>query len=340
MITIELSQRLTMDQIKSWEALGYGMMLTFGMNTFLKEEHGSGKDPAALYSPSSLDVGQWVSVARDSGMRYGVLVAKHTSGFCLWPSKQTSYHIGNSGNKTDVVEAYVNACRQKGVKPGLYYCLWDNHNRFGSFTPTDSFNVPEDCQKSGEGKYWWLGSYTTPAYWDFVFKQLEELLTQYGEIFEIWIDIPGMFPRVKRNELYQQLAQWQPNAVIVLNNGIGDGSAIRVEYAWPTDVTPIERFLPNSTTGYEPIKKIEGKSYYLPGEVCEPIGKCWQYEDHDQPRSVAELMGMYLVARSRGTNLLLNVPPDRRGLIADRYIDNLKKFSLRKPELELILKER
>jgi alpha-L-fucosidase len=120
-----------------------------------------------------------------------------------------------------------------------------------------------------------------------------------------------------------------------MNHGIGDGSTLKVDYAWPTDVITIERFLPNSHTKHVKWRNVEGKQYYIPGEVCDPIGKEWFYKEGDTPRSDAELLGMYLLTRSRGANLLLNVPPDREGVIPEIYTDalmrlreNLSKISL------------
>ena len=131
------AQRSSMERLKKWEALEYGMFIHFGMSTFSGAELGSGKDPCSLYNPTNLDVDQWVKVARDAGMKYVVLTAKHVSGHCLWPSKFTDYHVGNSGNKTDVIGAFVNACSKYGILPGFYYCSWDNHHLFGSATPTN-----------------------------------------------------------------------------------------------------------------------------------------------------------------------------------------------------------
>jgi alpha-L-fucosidase len=297
-------QRLSLRQLKAWEALGYGMFLHFGMSTFDGEECSKGDKPSTLYAPDKLDVDQWISVARDAGMKYAVLTAKHVAGHCLWPTRYNDYHVGTSGNKTNVVEAFVNRCAKRGVRPGLYYCSWDNHNRFGSLTPSDT--------KWGE-------AFTTAEYREFQWRQLEELLTQFGNIAEVWIDIPGVMPRDYRNELYAQIARWQPDAVIMMNHGIGDGSQFNVPYAWPTDLIAIERFLPNSHTKHQRWREIEGKQYYLPGEVCDPIGKDWFYKTGDQPRSDAELLGMYLVTRSRGANLLLDVGPDKHGQIPKSY---------------------
>ena len=113
----------------------------------------------------------------------------------------------------------------------------------------------------------------------------------------------------------------------MFNHGVGDGTKFDVNYAWPTDLIAIERFLPNSQDKHLKWREIEGKTYYLPGEVFDPIGKEWFFRDNDLPRSDAELLGMYLIARSRETNFLLNVPPDKHGIISAMYIAALRRLS-------------
>jgi alpha-L-fucosidase len=182
------AQRLSLEQLQKWEALKYGMFIHYGMSTYTGSELPDGSHPSTLYAPDKLDVDQWVSVARDAGMKYAVLTTKHVAGHCLWPTKLNDYHVGTSGNKTDVVEAFVNACEKRGVLPGFYYCSWDNHNRFGSRTYSD---MTAD-KKPGN-----LHAFTTRAYQDFQTAQLEELLTGYGKIAEVWIPLVtnGSSPR-------------------------------------------------------------------------------------------------------------------------------------------------
>jgi alpha-L-fucosidase len=247
-------------------------------------------------------------------MKYAVLTAKHVAGHCLWPSKHTKYHVGNSGNKTDVVDAFVAACHNKGIMPGLYYCSWDNHHRFGSKTPSDPETIKNESY------------YTTRNYQEFQTAQIVELLTQYGKIGEVWVDIPGVLPRGYREELYSQIATMQPDTVIMMNTGFGDGSNYPIAKAWPADLIAIERWLPNSHTGHVAWREIEGKKYYMPGEVCDPIGKEWFFVDGDLPRSDEELLGMYLTSRSRHTNLLLDVPPDKHGLIPKMHVNALMRL--------------
>jgi alpha-L-fucosidase len=316
------AQRLSLDRLQAWQALRFGMFLHFGMSTFDGDELSRGEQPSTLYAPDRLDVDQWISLARDAGMKYAVLTAKHVAGHCLWPTRHNDYHVGTSGNKTDVVEAFVKACERRGVLPGIYYCSWDNHNRFGSVTPSDP---PERRASYGGGKPL-HPSLTTPAYHDFQIAQLEELLTQYGPIAEVWIDIPGVIPRHVREKHYAQIARWQPGAVMMGNSGFGDGSSYDVDYAWPSDLIAIERWLPNSQAGYQPWREIEGRRYYIPGEVCDPAGRDWFYTERDQPRSDEELLGMYLVSISRGANLVLDVGPDRHGLVPKPFVDALLRL--------------
>jgi alpha-L-fucosidase len=311
------AQRLSLQQLQKWEALKYGMFIHYGMSTYTGSELPDGSHPSTLYAPDKLDVDQWVSVARDAGMKYAVLTTKHVAGHCLWPTKLNDYHVGTSGNKTDVVEAFVNACEKRGVLPGFYYCSWDNHNRFGSRTYSD---MTAD-KKPGN-----LHAFTTREYQDFQTAQIEELLTNYGKVVEVWIDIPVVLPRFYRQELYNQISNLQPGAVIMMNNGISDGSHYPIDKAWPADIIAIERFLPNSHTGHVKWREIEGKKYYMPGEVCDPIGREWFFTEEDQPRSDEELLGMYLVSISRGTNLLLDVGPDKHGLIPQKYVGALQRL--------------
>jgi alpha-L-fucosidase len=306
-------QRLRLEKLRAWEMLQYGMFIHFGMSTFDGVETSKGDTPSTAYAPDQLDVGQWIAVARDAGMKYAVLTTKHVAGHCLWPSRHTDYHVGTSGNTTDVVEAFVKACERCGVMPGFYYCSWDNHHLFGSLTPS----------LTG-----WSKAFTTRAYQKFQSDQIHELLTQYGRVGEVWIDIPKVLPRCYRQELYDQIAALQPDAVIMMNNGVGDGSNYPIEMAWPSDLIAIERFLPNSHTGHVKWREIEGKRYYLPGEVCDPIGREWFFKEDDRVRSGAELLGMYLTSTSRGANLLLDVGPNKHGLIPEASVNAL--FRLQK----------
>ncbi len=317
------SQRLSLSALKKWEATHYGMFIHFGMSTFVGEELPSGKHDPSVYAPTDLDVDQWVNVARDAGMKYAVLTTKHVAGHCLWPTRHTSYNVANSADTTNVVEKFVRVCETKGVQPGFYYCSWDNHNRFGSKTPSDGgwvgmTSFPKNQQED-------LPPYTTSLYQNFQTAQIDELLTQFGEIFETWIDIPGLLSKGYRRFLYNHIAELQPQTVIMMNSGIGDGTEYDVDYAWPSDLIAIERDRPPES-GHEKWRTINGKTYYMPGEHCDPIGKEWFYKDGDLARSDAELAEQFEQTREAGVNFLLNVPPDRRGQIPDNYVQALMRL--------------
>ncbi|MBN1559645.1 alpha-L-fucosidase [candidate division KSB1 bacterium] len=318
------AQRLSLTQLQKWEQLRYGMFIHFGMSTFLRQELPDGQAPSLLYAPDALDVDQWIAVARDAGMRYAILTTKHVAGHCLWPTKHTDYNVTTSLNTTDVVEAFVRACERRGVEPGFYYCSWDNHNRFGSETPSDGgdWNGQNSFPRSQEGV---MPPHTTSLYQNFQTAQIEELLKNYGPILEMWIDIPGVLGRGYREFIYNHIAKLQTDIVIMMNSGIGDGTQYDVEYAWPSDLIAIERNRPPEPK-HDPWRTIEGELYYLPAEHCDPIGKEWFHVSGDLPRSDAALAEQYQQCRDRGVNFLLDVPPNTHGLIPQEYIDALKRL--------------
>ncbi len=307
--TMRGNQRVSIERLQQWEALGYGMFIHFGMSTFSGHVSPKGQPPASEYAPDRLDVDQWISVARDAGMKYAVLTAKHIAGHCLWPTRHTDYSVANSGDKTDVVEAFVKACERRGVLPGLYYCSEDYHNRFGSRCRDEAGGAP----------------FTTSIYQSFQTAQVTELLTQYGSIAEVWIDIPGMLGRGYRTFLYQHIVSLQPNALVMMNNGdFTTGENYNIDYAWPSDLLAIERNAP-PPVGHKKWRTIEGKEYYMPGEVCDPLGKEWFWKDHDKPRPIEQLREQRRLCRERGVNLLLDVPPDRHGRIPEESIAVLRQ---------------
>jgi alpha-L-fucosidase len=134
------------------------------MNTFTGREWGDGTESPSLFNPARLDTDQWAQAAKDAGAGHVILTAKHHDGFCLWPSRYTEHSVKSSpwqAGRGDVVRLFVDSCRRHGLKPGLYLSPWDRHER----TYGDS-----------------------PAYNRFYLAQLRELLTEYGELAEIWFD--------------------------------------------------------------------------------------------------------------------------------------------------------
>jgi len=323
------AQRLSLDKLKKWEDWGYGMFIHFGLPTFtgwpfdFERESKGIESLRSLYNPDKLDVDQWVSVARDAGMKYVVLTAKHDFGYCLWHSEHTDNSVIKSPNQTDVVEKLVEACQKRGIKAGLYYSASDPFHLFGSLTRSHAkrgfmHSFPKTQEED-------LPPYTTSVYQTFMTAQITELLTKYGPIAEIWIDVPGELGRGYRTFLYNYMAELQPGTYIMMNKGVPDSTEFDYPYFFPSDLLAIERGMPPEN-GYQKWRTVEGKEYYMHGEVCDPIGKEWFYSPSDPPRS--NLVEQYLACRQRGANLLLNVPPDKHGLISVEYVQAL--MNLRK----------
>jgi len=318
----EGAQRLSIKKLKEWESWGYGLFIHFGLSTFVEKEIPFGYDSPMEYAPQKLDVDQWIRVAKESGMKYAVLTAKHCSGHCLWPSRCTSYTVENSRDTTDVVRKFMDACARYDIKPGLYYNCYDTHHRFGSRTLLDFKPSPvSGSYPTGNES---LAPYTSSIYQNFMTDQLTELLTQYGPLAVIWIDNPAILGRGYRSFLYRYMSELQPDAIIMMANFMEDGANFDVPAAWPSDLVPMKATLP-PPDGHQRWRTINGKKYYMPGEVCMSIGKDWFYMAGDKPRNTEDLVKDYLTVRKRNANLLLNVPPDKNGVIPDVYIRALSK---------------
>jgi alpha-L-fucosidase len=307
------AQRLSVRRLQQFESLGYGMFISYDIQAFVRATLHGGKVteeqrriPASVYAPDKLDVGQWIAVARDAGMKYAVLTAKRHPGFCLWPSKLTDYTVANSGNKTDVVEQYVKACEKCGVQPGLYYPAVDLHHLGGRPMQDD-----------------W--KYTTSLYQTFMTDQITELLTGYGSIAEVWIDIPRVLGRGYRTFLYEHIARLQPNTVILMNGGFHDGTKVPVDKIWPTDLMSLERTLP-SKDGYPKWKTVEDKEYYIPGEFCDSIKPSWWWVEGEEPRDDQKVLTQFRACRAAGVNFLLDAPPDNHGVIPQSTVDALVRL--------------
>jgi alpha-L-fucosidase len=309
------AQRLSLAKLREWEDLKYGMFIHFGMSTYVVgrpyPDTVNGTTPASVYNPDKLDVDQWIQIARDAGMKYAVLTAKHDSGFCLWPSSYTDYTVAQSGNKTDVIEAFLKACERRGVLPGLYYDSFENHKRLGQVNVSPEGDYPEDEQGA-------TTTYSTSLLQDFEANQVTELLSRYGPIREMWIDTPQLLGRGYRAYLYGEIARLQPDALIVMNND-------QLERGWPTDVRTFESRLPPAS-GYNRWTEFEGKRYYMPGECCDTITKNWFYNESDSLRPDNELLVSFTETRKRGVNFLLDVPPNKHGLIPAESRDALMRL--------------
>jgi len=293
--------------LADWEELRFGMFIHYGMSTFTGYEFGEYAADSIIYAPSALDVDQWIRIASDAGMKYAVLTAKHCYGHCLWDSRLTDYDVATSSDKTDVIRAFVDACRRRGIRPGFYYLLgWDKHNQ--------ETMPPEDYEAFCTG-------------------QLEELLTGYGPITELWLDIPwDLGPDTDKvlSRIYARVKAIQPDCLVLLNQSFVDGSAVREmppTYAhkefgrppvllWPKDINNGE-VIPPPASGHNPLIPVRGKTYYLPMETCDTLAHHWFWVQGDALKSARTLCRLYQSTILRGSNLLLDLAPDRTGRIPE-----------------------
>jgi alpha-L-fucosidase len=277
-----------------WQAAEFGMFCHFGINTFYGKEWSDGSLDPAGFNPRRLDPRQWVTTAQAAGMRYMILTAKHHDGFCLWQTDTTDYSVAASpykNGKGDVVAELAEACRELGMPLGLYLSPWDRH---------------EPCYPDAA------------AYDRFYIQQLTELCTRYGPLFEIWFDGAGSEGRTYNWDAIMEVVQrYQPDAM-VFNMGrptirwIGNEDGLADDPNYYTQPTlSISAFTDRHAALTEPV--------YLPPECDVSIRRGWFWHPDEEPtlKSLEHLLGIYYRSVGLGANLLLNVPPDRDGLIAE-----------------------
>ncbi len=295
---------------------GYGMFIHFGVNTFNEVEWSYGKLPASSFNPTNLDCDQWIRIAKEAGFRHVVLVTKHIDGFCLWDSKFTEYDVANSPVKTDIVAEVAKACRKYGVKLGLYYSLWDNSEP--SFKDKDP------------GKYV-----------DYMKNQLTEILTNYGDVCELWFD--GGWAKPDEDwripEVYALIKKLQPNCQVTVNHTIkkpGKPRSMRVpeDYQkgdpirfWPVDFRTKD---PNLVRADDPkeFATADGALHYLPFEHTICISDRWnwfQKKNVIPARDPDELEGLFYWCTANDNVLLVNLPPDQTGRIRDNECEVILK---------------
>lgn len=270
----------------------------FGVNTFTDKEWGEGTEREECFQPSQTDCRQWIRTIKAAGFQIAILTAKHHDGFCLWPSAYTEHSVKNSPYKNgqgDIVREFTDACREYGIKPGLYLSPWDR-------------NAP------GWGK---------AEYNDFYVNQLTELLTNYGPLYEIWWDGAG-----SKDTPYDwgrwayTVRNYQPQAGIFGSMG----ATPYVEFRWvgnesgfagdPCYETIDPKALEVETTSLLNSGTLGG-SRFLPAEVDVSTRPGWFYhpEQDEEVKGVERLVRLWYQSIGRGCMMLLNFPPDRRGLI-------------------------
>ncbi|MCC6461167.1 MAG: alpha-L-fucosidase [Saprospiraceae bacterium] len=286
-----------------WHDTEFYLFFHFGPNTFTNLEWGHGTEAEELFNPTALDCDQWCRVAQQAGARGVLITAKHHDGFCLWPSQFSRHTVRESPWKNgqgDVLRELSEACRRHGLKFGVYLSPWDrNHPQYG-----------------------------TPEYNDVYAQTLTELLTQYGDLFEVWWDgANGEGPNGKKqvydfHRFEKLVVQYQPNAVIFSDIGpgcrwAGNEQGTVNETNWCTlDTAGFGR----GATGPPADTLQRGNRYgaqWIPAECDVSIRPGWFYhaEEDNKVKSPEQLMNIYLQSVGRGANLILNVPPDRRGRI-------------------------
>lgn len=308
----------------AWNDLEMYAFCHFTINTFTDKEWGFGDEDEAKFNPTAFDADQIVGTLARCGFQGVILTCKHHDGFCLWPTKTTEHNISKSpwkGGKGDMVREFADAAKRQGIRFGVYLSPWDRNN----------------------------AHYGTPRYIEIYREQLRELLTQYGTLFEVWHDGAnggdGYYggKREKRMidrttyygwpETWALVRKLQPHAVIFSDIGpdlrwVGNESGQAPYPNWAT-FSPVGPDGGPASVGFCRTQNgsPDGK-LWMPAETDVSIrpGWFWHAEENTKVRSAKNLLDLYFTSVGRGTSLLLNVPPDRRGLIHENDVAALTGF--------------
>ena len=292
-----------------WQEMEYYSFLHFSLNTFTDQEWGNGDEDVKLFNPKDLDCRQWARVCKEAGMKGIIMVVKHHCGFCLWPSKYTEFSVKNSpwkDGKGDIVRELADACKEYGLKLGIYLSPWDRNS----------------------------ADYGKPEYITYFRNQLTELLTNYGPIFEVWFDGAnggsGYYGgaretrRIDRRtyydwqNTYKLIRKLQPD-IVIWNDG-GDRGDLRwvgteAGYVGETNWSLLNATgdVPEDMLRYG----VENGDSWVPGEVNTSIRPGWFYHTYEDNRvkTLPQLLNIYYSSEGRNATLLLNFPIDTRGLI-------------------------
>lgn len=315
----------------AWQKMEFTGFICYGINTFTNMEWGSGKEDPQLFNPTSLDARQWARIMRKAGMKMILLTCKHHDGFCLWPSKYTDFSLASSpwkDGKGDLVKDVADACKEQGLKFAVYLSPWDmNHPDYG----TEKYN-------------------------DYFVNQLTELLTEYGQVDEVWFDgACGEGPNGKKQvydfkRYYKVIRELQPRAVIAVMGPdvrwVGTESGYGRDTEWsviPASLNSLDdianssqqepgsgTFMPEGDAmqvdlgSREMLADAQGVIWY-PSEVDVSIRPGWYYHasEDSQVKTPQKLIDIYYSSVGKNSLLLLNIPPDKRGLIHEVDSANL-----------------
>jgi len=307
----------------AWHEMEFYLFVHFGPNTFTDKEWGLGDEPEDVFNPTNLNCEQWCRIAKAAGAKGIIITAKHHDGFCLWPSKYSKHTVRESkwkNGKGDVLKELSIACKKYGLKFGVYLSPWDrNHPKYG-----------------------------TPEYNTVFVNMMKEVFQNYGPIWEFWWDgANGEGPNGKKQEydwkrFEKTVRQLSPTTVLFSDIGpdirwVGNEKGTAAATNWNLlDTAGFKRGLgapPNDTLQQG---NVNGKNW-IPAECDVSIRPGWFYhaKEDDAVKSPEELFDLYLKSVGRGANFLLNVPPDRRGLINEHDSLSLMRFQkLRKESFQ------
>ncbi len=306
----------------AWHELELYAFLHFTVNTFTNKEWGYGDEDPSVFDPKQFDPDAIVSGLKAGGMRQVILTCKHHDGFCLWPTRTTEHHIKNG----DIVKAISDAARRQGLKFGVYLSPWDRNNP----------------------------AYGTSAYIGIYRAQLRELLTEYGPIHEVWHDGAnggdGYYGGAREKRVIDKLTYYdwprtwnlvrslQPDAVIFSDVGpdlrwVGNEKGYADDTCWETydPVGPDGGApAPGFTRGKDGEMGTRNGTRWMPPECDVSIrpGWFWHAAENDKVKTPRQLMDLYYRSVGRGGSLLLNVPPDRRGLLHENDVTSLRDFGI------------
>ncbi len=306
-----------------WQEMEFYAFVHFNMNTFADKEWGFGDESPELFYPTHLDCRQWVKVCRDAGMKGIIITAKHHDGFCLWPSEYTGHSVKNSlwkDGQGDVIRELADACKEYGLKMGIYLSPWDrNHKDYGK-----------------------------PEYITYYRNQLRELLTNYGEIFEVWFDGAnggtGYYGGANETRLidrktyydwpntHKLVRELQPDACMFSDAG-PDIRWCGNEKGWvnKTNWSLLRRaeYYPGCNCAKQLQTGDEDGTHWVPAEVDVSIRPGWYYHESEDSlvKTLPELMDIYYQSVGRNGSLLLNIPVDKRGLIHEKDATQLMKMA-------------
>lgn len=307
----------------AWHEMEMNAFIHFTTNTFTGLEWGTGAEPPSIFAPSALDADQWIRVLKEAGFKGAILTCKHHDGFCLWPSRFTEHSVKNApyrNGEGDVVREVSDACKKHGLKFGVYLSPWDRHH----------------------------AAYGTPAYVEYYRDQLREIFSNYGPVFEMWFDGAnggtGFYgganeKRTIRGSTYYEwpetlrmVREMEPDVIFFSDAGpgvrwVGNEKGVAGETNWNT-ISPDTLFA--GKPGIENLLSSghEDGTHWIPAEVDVSIRPGWFYhaEEDSLVKSPDKLFEIYLTSVGRGSTLLLNVPPDRRGLIHEKDVASLQGF--------------